>query len=153
MTLPRIMQYALLGAIAALAIPLVAYMTIHFTPVLNAQEREVIAFVSTPLSLQIRGWKAVNRTCPVAAITGLTPVIPAPSPFASVNRAGYNGVTADSKIPEISFILHGNDTRMAIVDGYVLKEGNSFNGWRVMSIEQKRVLLENKKGGKWISIK
>jgi hypothetical protein len=148
------MLYALLGSIAALAIPLIAYMTIHFTPVLNAQERKIISFAGTPLALQIRGWKTVSRTSPVTAITSLPPVVTASSPFAAVNRAGYGVVTAaDSKIPEISFILYGSDNRMAVVDGYVLKEGNSFNGWLVKSIEQKRILLENRKGKKWISIK
>ena len=143
----RIMQHALLGAVAALAVPVIAYMTIHFTPVLNAQEGEVLAFADEPLSLKTRKWKTINRTCPVSSKNTFSGDMPNIGSSAAVNRE-----LAGDKLPVISFVLHGDETRMAVIDGYVLKEGNTFNGWRVIRIEQKRVQLENKKGKKWIYI-
>ncbi|MDD2272713.1 MAG: hypothetical protein PHP95_10145 [Desulfuromonadaceae bacterium] len=149
MNLPKIMLYALSGTLVGIAIPVIAYMTIHFSPALSAQEKEVYNFVSTPLSIHTRGWKPVHRTCPVSPDTGMSNTL-------HITDTGMGLIDtkkeASDRLPRLSFILHGDKTRMAVIDGYVLKEGNSFDGWRVLRIEQKRTLLESKKDKKWISI-
>ena len=149
MNLPRIMLYALLGIVAGIAIPVIAYMTIHFSPALSAQEKEIFSFVSTPLSIHTRGWKPVHRTCPVSSDAGVTGA----TPMADTDKGLFNKKNeASGRLPGVSFILYGDKTHMAVIDGYVLNEGNSFDGWHVLRIEQKRVLLESKKDKKWISI-
>ncbi|HXE96015.1 MAG TPA: hypothetical protein VN642_06400 [Dongiaceae bacterium] len=153
MKLPRIMLYALLGTFAALAIPVIAYMKIHFSPVQSPQEKEVLAFAATPLSLHTRAYKEMKRSCPVSSDPGKTSVMPGPpSPGKPGQQPRGVKPAAGNTLPVISFILNGDETPMAVIDGHVLKVGNSFGGWRVLRIEQKRVLLENRKVKKWLFI-
>lgn len=153
MKLPRIILYALMGTFAGLAIPATVYLKVHFSPEQNVQEKEVSGFVAAPLSLHTRGYITTNRTSPVSSAGSAPQAMPGQqSPAPASRKPSGPKADTDDRMPAISFILQGGGTPMAVIDGYVLKEGNSFEGWCVLRIEQKRVLLENRKVKKWILI-
>lgn len=153
MKLPRIMLYALMGIFAGLVIPAVVYLKVRFSPEQNVQEKEVSGFMAAPLSLHTRGHLATNRPSPVSSAGSAPQAMPGrQTPTPAIRKPNGLGADINDRLPVISFILQGNGTPMAVIDGYVLKVGNSFEGWRVLRIEQKRVLLENRKVKKWILI-
>lgn len=126
-------------------------MMIKFPPALNAEENELYSFAATPMTLQARGWKEIKIACPVSADLNSKKTVPFQLTSAVESESKIH-LYSETNTPKISFILHGDSNKMAVINGFVLKEGNSFDGWRVLHIEQKRVQIGNNKEQKWISI-
>jgi hypothetical protein len=145
MTIPRIMTLVLLGAVASLLIPIATYLATRFSPPLNRDEQAVLAFTPAPTGLPSRTWKPVDAICPV------TNSFPGAANHSGATTLNPVPMSINSK-PLISFILQGTTSNMAIIDGAVVQEGSSFSGGRVTRIEQNRILVENKKGKKWLSM-
>ena len=149
MPTPRIMTLVLLGAVASLLIPIATYLATRFSPPLNSNEQAVLAFTPTPTGLTPRTWKMVDAICPVSTSF---PGSSYPSVATTLNKLPASIVSFANSNPVISFILQGTTNNMAIIDGVVVQEGSSFSGGRVSRIEQNRILVENKKGKKWLSM-
>ncbi len=151
MKIQRTTIYVIAGAAAAIILPLIVYMLLHFKPPLTATEKTVLTFTPPVPGLTPRVWKSASSSCPVN---------PAANRSIKLKPADAESKTAQTAIIpprmeedlRVSFILHGTGKNMAIINGNVLKEGNTFNGWRVIRIEQNRLLIAGKKGKKWLTL-
>ncbi|SJZ82581.1 hypothetical protein SAMN02745119_01728 [Trichlorobacter thiogenes] len=143
---------ALCCTIAALIIPVIAFLTIKFQLKQTPDERSLLSFSPTPITLSPRTWREASFNCPVTVTL-----------LSSENRALAAPLTDQTRkqseadpahLPQLTFILYeGNPKKdTAILDGHLLRQGNSLNGWRVTKIEQKRVQLAGRKGTQWLSM-
>lgn len=140
-----------IGSLAGLAIPLLVYQQVHFTPALKTAEGAVADFKPTTLTVPRKAWQTVTLTAPVSA------PLPAPIPGPAgapppVVIANGSTLPVAAPPPVVSFILHDGGKDMAIVNGNVLKVGDHYQTWRVERIERNRVLLSSRKGPLWITL-
>jgi hypothetical protein len=143
---------ALCCTIAALMIPVLAFLTIKFPLKQTPDERSLLSFSPTPITLSPRIWREATVNCPVTA-TLLSPenrALSAPLTDQTRKQSEADPV----QLPQLTFILYeGNPKKdTAILDGHLLRQGATLNGWRVMKIEQKRVQLAGRKGTQWLSM-
>jgi hypothetical protein len=54
--------------------------------------------------------------------------------------------------PTVSMIIVNDQTRLAIINGKVVKEGDRHAQWRVARIEKNRVLLREGKDEQWLRL-
>lgn len=144
----RTIILAALGVLTGLAIPLLVYQQVRFSPPLKEVERSVASFSPTVLVLPRKNWQTVHLATPVT----LLPPTPATPPGGAGTPAPPAAVPLAAPTPVVSFILHDDGKDMAIINGNVLKAGDSFQEWRVVRIERNRVLLSNRKGPLWITL-
>lgn len=71
-------------------------------------------------------------------------------PVALAELAPAQGSPVESAV---SLVVLGKTTRLAVIKGVVLKEGDPFQGATVSRIERDRVLLTNGKEEKWLMAK
>ncbi|MDK9716466.1 MAG: hypothetical protein OEL57_00990 [Trichlorobacter sp.] len=138
--------------LAALIVPALIFLTVKFPLKQTPDERSLVTFSPTPVTLSPRIWREASSTCPVAlkALTIERQAIAASPADHALKQAG----TDPAQLPQLTFILYeGNPKKdTAILDGRLLRQGNSFNGWKVSKIEQKRVQLTGRIGTQWLSM-
>lgn len=61
-------------------------------------------------------------------------------------------VTPTKAESRVSFILINEHSRLAIIEGKVVREGDTVNGDKVSRIQRDKVLLSGKEGEKWLRI-
>jgi len=116
-------------------------------------ERRILEF--SPSDIKVR-----QRQMPYT----ITSALKSPIDFSSADstQVGFPPVALDALAPqpgasgtdskeELSLIVIGSRNRLAILNGVVVREGDSFNGIKVSKIEPDRVLLADKTI-KWVSI-
>jgi hypothetical protein len=139
---------ALAACVAAVLIPVMVFMLLHFPPRLNQDEKTMVSFTPAPVSLNARSWKEVTLSCPVTAaiLTSGTAVATAVGPVPS-------GSILPDREPQLSFILYSGTARdIAILDGHLLHAGQHIRGTRLVNIEQTRVQIEDRKGKRWLTL-
>lgn len=74
-------------------------------------------------------------------------------------KAGYPQTPLEKVVPpepqiemKVSLVIINGGRKMAIINGLVVREGDAFGQSRVEKIERNRVLIEDKKGERWIRI-
>jgi hypothetical protein len=143
---------ALYCTIAALIIPVIVFLTFKFQLKQTPDERSLLSFSPTPITLSPRSWREASCNCPVT----VTPLSPGKRALAAplTDQTRKQSETGPAHLPQLTFILYeGNPKKdTAILDGYLLRQGSSLNGWRVTKIEQKRVQLAGRKGTQWLSM-
>jgi hypothetical protein len=139
---------ALAACLAALLIPVMVFMLVKFPLKLNPAERTLLSFTPAPVTLSARNWKEVSLACPVtAAATG---TVTSAAAEAAAQKAASVIHEPD---PLLTFILYGGSSRdVAILDGQLLHQGQQYKETRLVKIEQKRVLIENRKGKRWLTM-
>lgn len=138
---------ALAACLAALLIPVMVFMLVKFPLKLSPAEKTLLSFTPTPVTLNARSWKDVNPTCPVTA--GTTGTATATEEDSSQKATGV----VYEPDPLLTFILYGGTSSdIAILDGHLLHQGQQIRGMRLVKIEQKRVLLANRKGKRWLTM-
>lgn len=145
MKLQKWTLHILPGLICSLLLPIIIYILLHFKPTLTPAENAVLEFPHPSYTLSPRVWRGALNQSPVNATS---------------RQSDQTAITATELLPppptendlRVSFILHGTGKNLAIINGNVLKEGNTFNGWRVIRIEQNRLLIAGKKGKKWLTL-
>lgn len=75
-----------------------------------------------------------------------------PVRFEQGGAAEISDVPEQNKELEVSLIIVSGDSKMAIIQGVIVKEGDFIDDTRVVKIEAERVLLNNN-GDKWIHVK
>ena len=138
--------------VIALIVPALTFFTVKFPLKQTPDERSLLAFSPTPVTLSPRTWRETSRNCPVTA-----------SRLALERQAVSASLTAHTlkqsgpdplQLPQLTFILYEGNAKKdtAILDGHLLRQGNSLNGWHLIKIEQKRVQLAGRKGTQWLSM-
>jgi hypothetical protein len=139
---------ALAACVAAVLIPVMVFMLVHFPPRLNQDEKTMVSFTPAPVSLNARSWGDTTLFCPVTAavLTSGTTVATAASSVPS------RSILPDRE-PHLSFILHSGTARdRAILDGHLLHTGQQIRGIRLVKIEPTRVQIEDRKGKRWLTL-
>ena len=147
--LPKNILIAILITVAGISIPIATYYFLRFPDNLNSDEKSVYNFTPSPLQLSPKTWQ--NRT----HISPLSETFEKSSEKAALLSLTEQKQPAPQSIisePLISFILQESGKSMAILDGFVVREGDSVHGWRIAKIESNRVLLNGKRGSRWIKI-
>ena len=138
---------ALAACMAALLIPVMVFMFVKFPLKLNPAERTLLSFTPSPVTLSARNWKDVSLSCPVTADAVAT-AKPSATEDASLKTA-----VLQEPDPLLTFILYGGTSRdVAILDGHLLHRGQQLRGIRLVKIEQKRVLIQTRKGKRWLTM-
>ncbi len=139
------------ATLIAIIIPLLLFTFVRFPLRLTPEEKVLVNFNSNPLNIEYRSWKERNLLCPVSAVPfpELKPAISAEIENAAVK----SGIVSVMPEPALTFILFsGTDKDTAIIDGHLLKQGQTRKGIRVIKIEQKKVLIEEKRGKRWLTM-
>ncbi len=143
---------ALCCTITALVVPALIFLTVKFPLKQTPDERSLLTFSPTPITVNPRTWRETSGNCPVT-----------PKPL-TIERQAISASLADQtlrqsgadpeQLPQLTFILYEGNAKKdtAILDGHLLRQGNSLKGWRVIKIEQKRVQLAGRKGTQWLSM-
>jgi len=138
---------ALAACFTAVLIPVMVFIFVSFPLKLNPAERTLLSFSPTPVTLSPRSWKEVSLTCPVTAGS---------APAATVVAAEAGSLKATALYepdPLLTFILYDGTYRdIAILDGQLLHQGQQIRGMRLVKIEQKRVMIQNQKGKRWLTM-
>ena len=101
------------------------------------------------------GVNILKRT-PVIATSLKSPIqIPAAS-----SKKGFPGISLSEIAPQqplaeerkVSLVLINGKRKMAIINGIVVREGDSISNSRVIKIEKNRVLLKDKLRQEWVKI-
>jgi|GEM_PF-2428149 hypothetical protein len=139
------------ATLIAIIIPLLLFAFVKFPLRLTPAEKVLVNFNSNPLHIEYRNWKERNLRCPVSVVEApeLKPAISAKIE----NVAAKSGIASVMPEPTLTFILFsGNDKDTAIIDGHLLKQGQARKGIRVIKVEQKKVLIEDKRGKRWLTM-
>lgn len=138
-----------IATVLALLVPGSIYYFVKLPVKLTPDEKAIYSFNNTPLQFAPRTWENGSYTAPVspeaissalnkaAAGQNINPIVLAHPP---------------QQLPSLTFILQNNGKNMAILDGSVVREGSSINGWRVKRIESTRVLIQGKRGTQWLNM-
>lgn len=119
--------------------------SIPFEEKISESERQILEFTPSDIKIKKREVIHVKRLLksPIDfKISGAGDLSSSTSENDLVSKIGYNGNT-------LSLIVISSKSRMAIIKGFVVKEGDSIEGMKVAKIEPQRVLLKNK-ALKWI---
>lgn len=144
MELTDIKTKILVMAPVAFAIILLSFAnTIEFEDGLSSFERQALNFEYRRLNIQEKEVVVL-----VKRLKG--PLYP--DPLDPDNFSGGAEIAEEPPRPEVSIISISGNSKMAIIQGILVKEGDIFNDARVVKIESERVLLKNGKN-KWIYIK
>lgn len=131
---------------------------VHIKPKLSAQEQQLAGYQYEKVELNER-----NRQ----VFSGLrNPMTDAVSPPGKAGRNGYPGENladlappgktgqppAAGQPPGVSFIVIRDRSRMAIVNGEVVREGDRTNQGKIMRITKTGVLIKNQEGQRWVYV-
>lgn len=108
---------------------------IPFRSALTAEEHQIIGFMPEDLSIP-----SVKRFVPSIDSTRVCSEI-----FLSDRADHQSQETTPTSEPlhgKVSLIVMGDKGKMAIVDGALVREGDSIGSWIVRKIESQRVLIE-----------
>lgn len=134
--------------IASVVAPMasVAFLSIiNMKPTLLPLEREVLGFRAPPSpSVENRNLVLSGLRNPINEQARDYP------PIALAEVAPAQGAAAEG---EVSLIVVGRATKLAVIQGTVLKEGDVFRGTRIAQIKKDGVLLKNGKEEKWLMVK
>ncbi len=134
------------GTVAAVLIPAAIFMYARFPLKLSRDEQTLLTFSPSPVSLQPRRWTATNPVCPVTAAIQQQSVT-------EKNSAQTGSALSTEPDPLLTFILYsGSKQDIAILNGHLLRQGQRSRGVRLVKIEQKRVLIEDRKGTRWLTM-
>lgn len=147
----RTIILAVVGSLAALLIPLLAYHQVRFSPKLKTIEQTMADYKPSPLTTPRKTWQSVALTTPVTIPPSAASTTPL-SGAAPVALQPFPAAVAAAAVPTVSFILQDSGKDMAIINGNVLKTGDRYREWRVERIERARVLLIGRKGPLWIAL-
>lgn len=104
---------------------------------------------------------AVTEKKPMLVAALHSPTTPAPSqqqgfPTAPLLKMaptkGSPAISPPQADSRVSFILINEHSRLAIIDGKVVREGDTVNRGKVSRIQRDKVLLTGKEGEKWLGI-
>lgn len=145
------MLFSLGIAVAGILIPVAVYMLVKFPPPLTVTEQALLAFSPETVEFTPRTWKPVTVMCPVrdTGTQGAQELQAGVMPTPVIS--GYNQSTT-TVTPEVTCVFQDAGSSMAIIDGLVLKAGDSFPGGKVLKIEQQQVLIQAKKGKSWLRL-
>lgn len=148
----------LLSPVFGLAVPVCVYFTATFTQQLTVTEQAVLNTAPPEVRLMLRQPLFVedNLVCPVQPKTVVSQSA-APSAYPPVPLSALAPLApAQQPSPPdediISMILVNGEKRLAIIDGTVVHEGERFRDGIIAGIEERRVLLRNGKGEKWLQL-
>lgn len=147
----RLHKIFLTVLVASLALPIAAVFflsTINMQPTLLPLENEVLRFsFRLPPSIERKEIAFDDLKNPISPQGKQGKDYP---PIALAELAPAEGSSGESPV---SLIVSGQTTKLAVIKGVVLKEGDAFQGTRVTKIEKNRVLLKNGKEEKWLMAK
>jgi hypothetical protein len=135
--------------IVSLAVPMAAVALLSMVdmkPTLLPLEKEVLGFRALPPpSMDNKDLVLSDLRDPLGQ--GQVKDYP---PIALAEVAPPQGSATESGV---SLIVTGRKTKLAVVQGAVLKEGDAFQGTKVARIQKDGVLLKNGKEEKWLMVK
>lgn len=132
----------------AILIPLVLYRYVQFKPRFDQTEQAVAQFSPTAQKTSVqRSWHAA-----AVAINPLGAAAAPPANASQPKQVTQQQPKPHIVLPTVTFILQSADKKMAIVDGTIVHEGELFRTWKIARIERNRVLLEGRKGTRWIHL-
>lgn len=136
--------------ISIITMSVAAASFVKFNPVLTPKEEMILTF-----SHDIRN---ITERTPLP-VTG---VLKSPIEIPVEAKKDFPQIPLDIVAPKppekavekmVSFILINGGKKMTIINGMVLKEGDTFDNNRVVSIEKDRVMIkEAGKEGKWVKM-
>lgn len=153
--MPKLSREAIIAlccTIVALSVPVLTFVVFKFPLKQTPDERSLLTFSPTTLTISPRAWRETSCNCPVT-----NKVLADEKLAASASLANHTlkppGLDP-APLPQLTFILYEGNAKKdtAILDGHLLRQGNSLRGWRIVKIEQKRVLLAGRKGTQWLSM-
>lgn len=132
----------------AMGLPFIIYRYVSFKPSFNAAEQAVARFAPAAQPMPQRTWQyAATAPNPLGESFSRPPAA-----ATQQKRAVSAASSAVEPLPAVTFILQGNGRGMAIIDGTVVREGEKLRSWKVTRIERNRVLLEGRKGSRWVTL-
>lgn len=138
----------LLALAVSLMVPATAVVllsAIKMKPTLLPIEKQVLGFsFLLPPSMEKKHLTFDNLRNPIGADGKEYP------PIALAELAPAQGSPADN---QVSLIVVGKTTKLAVLKGTVVREGDVFQGTRVVRIQKDGVLLKNGKEEKWLAAK
>jgi hypothetical protein len=120
--------------------------SVPFEEKLSGAEKQTLEFIPSDIRIKEReiihvtGELKIPMGLNISGVTGDFLLSPAEDDL--VSQIGYNDNT-------LSLIVISGKSRMAIIKGVVVKEGDNIGGIKVVKIEPQRVLLRNKTT-KWL---
>jgi len=131
--------------VIGLLVAFAASRSVQFNPPVTSQEQALAAVAAEPLRIDLRHAPEVH---------GLA------SPFrtSSGDKAGYPETPLAEMTPgnlpprSLTFILMNAERKIAIINGQVVREGDRFEGSRIVRIEKTRVLVKGKGGQEWLAL-
>lgn len=156
-------QFSLLALpLAGVIIPLCLWQYVTVTPSVTQRERDVMnctppkTELSWPETRSVTGVECpIPRTPPPSMAVQSLPVVYPPVPLDRlVPRAGGvgMGVPPPEPVYHLSLVMLDEGRKMAIVNGRVLREGETVGNHRVSRIEKNRVKLKGVKGELWVNL-
>lgn len=147
MTISR-MQLAIIVTLAlSLLLPIALDRRLRFEQQLSPAELAISRFTPAPPAVPPqRLWQQGTL---VPNPLG-TPPQPAGKPPQAV--AATPAAVVQERLPAVSLIVQGDGRPTAILDGTLVREGETVRSWRIARIERNRVLLEGRKGTRWIHL-
>ncbi len=163
MTIDKTIALMLMGPVIGLVIPATVFFRKLPDTGLTPSEKELISFSSQPVSVSQPGRQAVfsGLECPIrppivkesaskATAKGFPPG-PIPS-SGTVSAQTRSRAAATVHLPSVTMIYSDGQSRMAIIDGHVLREGTSIASGKVIKIEKTRVLVRTSGKDIWLNI-
>lgn len=144
-----IMMGPLIGTLVSLS----AYHAVGFSPPLTSAEREYAVF--SPPAVTITQRKAQTVTgleCPVQSPHRRETDPRAAECAVPPQEGSSGGKETGLNRTNVSLIMINERGRMAIIDGVVVRQGDSFHMGKVARIEKDGVLLRHTKGEEWLRI-
>lgn len=159
MNFDRKIMAMLLAPLIGLAVPVTLFFWKMPPNELTRTETELLRFSSQQLvvtrpaaEISYSGAKnPVHPPKPKQAIQAPAALPPGPMPQGAGNKLTEVRPSANH-IPEINMIYHDSGSRMAIIDGHVLREGSVISGYRIVKIDKTRVLARTDGKEIWLSL-
>lgn len=134
-------------AVLPFLLVIVSFITtkvVNFESALTAKEKEVLEF--TPEKIEV-----VERQALVVKNDLKSPIKTIKSTLSRDFPPEPLSVIAPQSEGTVSLIVIGEEKKIAIVNGAVLKEGDSVNGMKIAKIEKDRILIKSN-GTKWLHL-
>ncbi|MDO9069858.1 MAG: hypothetical protein Q7W05_15575 [Deltaproteobacteria bacterium] len=152
-----------LTLLAGLLIPLLLLFTLKLKPVTTPQENELATFSYKPVSITAQTPPSVYAAleCPVmpppkksaaSPSTKIQGYPPVPLSAFAQKRSAASAQKSRSAGIRLSMIYYDGERRMAIINGNVLKEGDSTPNGTVTKIERNRVMIRTAGREQWLTI-
>lgn len=115
---------------------------IKFKPVLTPAEMRMLNFVSEKIDVSERQPFTVYKD--MRSPIGIVKLTPEGYPSIPLSKVAPQIQTEGAPLSElkVSMIIFNKNTRMAIVNGTVVKEGDGIGSTKVIKIEKNRLLVE-----------